>query len=56
MDKRLQESFGTCKTDCKTILSDKQIEPCPTIEDKLPSVIRTFFISRTRCIRNKQMR
>ena len=43
MDKRLQESFGTCKTDCKTILSDQRIEPCLTIKDKLPSAIRTFL-------------
>ena len=45
MDKRLQESFGTYKMDCKTILSDKRIEPCPTIEDKLPFAIRAFLFS-----------
>ena len=43
MDKRLQESFGTYKMDCKTILLDKWIEPCLEIEDKLPYEIFTFL-------------
>ena len=45
MDKRLQESLRTCKMDCKIILSDKRIKPCPAIEDNLPSAIRTLLFS-----------
>ena len=45
MDQRLRESFGACKADCKTILLDKCIEPCPAIEDKIPFTIRTFLFS-----------
>lgn len=43
IEKRLQESFGTCRTLERMNSDDIFISPTPAIAEKVPSAIHTFL-------------